>query len=84
MPANKSANNKEKYRNIEYGNFVDNLNPKVDLAGVFQLTGLYIDRIYNRMNVLGEDVKMGADVSRHAAHRVDELQRSLTETLESR
>ena len=79
------ANEKEeKYSNDEYDQLITTLNPSSDIQGSFQLTGLYVDRIYNKINKVYVDLKNNESTTRRVGQRMDVIKTSLLETLDKR
>jgi hypothetical protein len=79
-----SSEAKEKYNNKEYDHLIERLNPISDVQGSFQLTGLYVDRIYNKINKLADDLKSSGETTRRIGHRMEDVRGTLTDTLDAR
>jgi hypothetical protein len=80
----KPAERKEKYANREYDQLITTLNPVADIHGSFQLTGLYVDRIYNKIEKLTDDLKNSNDTTRRIGQRMEGVQTDLKEMLDTR
>lgn len=77
-------NNIEKYNNHEYDELISTMNPSSDIEGSFQLTGLYVDRIYNKINQVQDSLKSSDITTRRMGQRMDGIRNTLMETLDKR
>ena len=75
---------KEKYSNEEYDSLIENMNPSNDIKGSFQLTGLYVDRIYKKISKMHEELHTSNETTRRIGHRVEGVRGDLMEVLDNR
>ena len=74
----------ELYCNDEFDELISIVNPKSDVDGSFQLTGLYIDRIYNKINNLKQALNQNSEATRLVGHRIEGVKNDFSVKLEER
>lgn len=84
VPDKQQSNEKEILSNQEFDGLVGHLNPSIDIEGSFQLTGLYVDRIYSKINHVLKELNESIETTRRIGHRVEGVRGDLMETLDNR